>query len=93
MEELRRAHAELESNVRELSSDLEIVNKELQTFSSTISHDLRAPLSNISCCCKVLMELWGERLDGECLDFIGKIYGEARRMDQLITTMLNFSRN
>jgi K+-sensing histidine kinase KdpD len=92
VEKLRRAHGESELHIRELSADLEIANKEMETFSHTVFHDLRAPLSNMSCCCKVLMELFGNRFDGECLGFIRKIYDEVHRMDRLITTLLDYSR-
>ena len=92
MEELSQAYNELESNINELSLDLEVANKEMLTFTQTVSHDLRGPLSNIGCCCNVLMEIHNDRIDAESMGFIRNIHSEVRRMDQLITTMLNFSR-
>lgn len=86
--ELSRARDELNAS----NEQLEATIKELESFSYTVSHDLRSPLTNIHGCCQVLMGMWSDRLDQECLEFIRTIYGESQRMNQLIATLLNFSR-
>jgi signal transduction histidine kinase len=86
--ELSRARDELNAS----NDQLEATVKELESFSYTVSHDLRSPLTNIHGCCQVLLGMWSDRLDGECLGFIQTIFDETQRMNQLIGTLLNFSR-
>ncbi|HEY6872699.1 MAG TPA: response regulator [Geobacteraceae bacterium] len=85
--ELSRARDEL----RELNDQLEAANKELEAFSYTVSHDLRAPLTGISGYCQLLAEFSAGSLDEQGKEFVREIAGAADRMDQLITTILNFS--
>jgi signal transduction histidine kinase len=70
---------------------LKEANVELEAFSHTVSHDLRAPLTNISGSCQVLTTLCGDQLDAEGQRFLGYIHDETQRMDTLITTLLKFS--
>jgi len=86
--ELIRARDELNAS----NDQLEATIKELESFSYTVSHDLRSPLTNIHGCCQVLLGMWSERLDSDCLSFIQTIFDETQRMNQLISTLLNFSR-
>jgi signal transduction histidine kinase len=86
--ELLKARDELNAS----NDQLETTIKELESFSYTVSHDLRSPLTNIHGCCQVLLGMWSDRLDNDCLEFIRTIYGETQRMNQLIGTLLNFSR-
>ena len=86
--ELLKARDELNASNDQLAATV----KDLETFSYTVSHDLRSPLTNIHGCCQVLLGMWSDRLDGDCLGFIQTIYGETQRMNQLIATLLNFSR-
>lgn len=73
------------------AAELEAVNRELEAFSHTVSHDLRAPLTQISGFTQVLLELCQDRLDEQCTGYIRNIFEGTRRMDQLISTLLNFS--
>jgi signal transduction histidine kinase len=86
--ELLRARDELNAS----NNQLENAVKELETFSYTVSHDLRSPLTNIHGLSQVLLETWGDRFDEESRGFIRTIYSEAQRMNQLINTLMNFSR-
>jgi PAS domain S-box-containing protein len=74
------------------AQELETANRELEAFNSTVSHDLRSPLTGISGFCQLLLDVHGDHLGGECTAYVREIYGAARRMDELITTLLDFSR-
>lgn len=84
-EELHRYHEHLEELIKERTTDLE-------AFNYTVSHDLRKPLTNINTYCQVIMELWGDKLDGQCKGYIQGANDETMRMNQLIDALLNFSR-
>lgn len=82
----------LNKNLAEHAQELEMANRELEAFGYTVSHDLRAPLTKINLCCQVVQELWGDRLDEQCRSFILEIRETTERMDQLMTSLLDFSR-
>ncbi|TSK08147.1 MAG: response regulator [Geobacter sp.] len=74
------------------AQELEIANRDLEGFSYTVSHDLRAPLTNINGYCQVILEIYGEKLEPGCKEFIDIIFNETVNMNQLIRTLLEFSR-
>ncbi len=74
------------------AEELELANRDLEGFSYTVSHDLRTPLTNINGYCQVILELYGASLEDQCKDFIGIILSETVNMNQLIKTLLEFSR-
>lgn len=73
------------------AAELEAANRELEAFSYTVSHDLRSPLTGIGGYCQVLLELCADRLGEQYTGYVREIHGAVQRMDQLITTLLNFS--
>jgi PAS domain S-box-containing protein len=87
-EALRKSEANLASHALELES----ANRELEAFNYTVSHDLRSPLTSIGGFCEVLLGLGKGHLDDQCKSIIRHICGTVRYMDQLIETLLNFSR-
>ncbi len=83
---------DLEKRVVERTSQLESANKELEAFSYSVSHDLRAPLRAIDGFARILDEDNMSRLDGEGRRVLGVICSEVRRMGQLIDDLLAFSK-
>jgi signal transduction histidine kinase/FixJ family two-component response regulator len=91
-EALRLLNAGLEQRVHERTRQLETTNKELESFSYTVSHDLRAPLRAIEGFARILEEDHGARFDHEGRRVIGVIRDNAQRMRRLIDDLLEFSR-
>ncbi len=90
--ELAEHRLHLESLVARRTAQLEAVNRELESFSYSVSHDLRAPLRAIDGFSLALMEDYGRKLDGTALDFLGRIRRGAQNMSQLIDDLLQLSR-
>jgi PAS domain S-box-containing protein len=71
---------------------LEAVNKELETFTYSVSHDLKAPLRGIDGYSKLLSELYANQLNEEAKHFITTIRSSTMQMNQLIDDLLKYSR-
>jgi len=84
--------AELERQVARRTSDLEATNREIESFSYSVSHDLRAPLRAIDGFSQALIEDYSERLDLQGQDFLARVRNAAQRMGQLIDDLLDLSR-
>jgi PAS domain S-box-containing protein len=89
---LKQLTEELERRVAERTAALEAVNRELEAFSYSVSHDLRAPLRAIDGFSQVLVEDYAARLDDEGRDDLGRIRSASQRMSQLIDDLLRLSR-
>lgn len=83
---------ELEKRVAERTVKLENANKELESFSYSISHDLRAPLRAIDGFSKILISKHSSKLDKDAQSLVSRISGGAVKMSQLIDDILAFSR-
>ncbi|HEX8964698.1 MAG TPA: ATP-binding protein [Rhodocyclaceae bacterium] len=90
--EVTRLNTELEARVQERTRELQAANRELESFSYSVSHDLRAPLRAIDGYSAILMEDNEARLDDEGRRCLERIRGNATRMGNLIDDMLDFSR-
>jgi light-regulated signal transduction histidine kinase (bacteriophytochrome) len=82
----------LNDRLKHHTSELEAMNAELEAFSYSVSHDLRAPLRSIAGFSRALEEDCGDRLNADGLDYIERIRKAAGRMGQLIDDLLNLSR-
>lgn len=85
-----KVHAELEQRVKDRTAELEKVNKELEAFSYSVSHDLRAPLRSIKGYINILLENYGDKFDEDGILFTNKIIGNVTGMEQLIHDLLTF---
>jgi len=91
-DELARMNAELETRVVERTAQFQEVNKELESFCYSISHDLRAPLRHISGFSNILLEEYCDRLDKEGQAFLRRICAVTNRMGGMIDDLLRISR-
>lgn len=82
----------LENKVIERTAQLDTAVKELEAFSYSVSHDLRAPLRAISGYSNILIEDYDDKLDAEGNRILNSIINNTTRMGQLIDDLLNFSR-
>jgi signal transduction histidine kinase len=83
---------ELEERVQRRTADLEAANRELEAFSYSVSHDLRAPLRSIDGFSRALEEDYAGRLDADAGDYLERIRAGANRMAELIDALLSLSR-
>jgi signal transduction histidine kinase len=89
---LSQFNQKLEQKVSERTMELEAVNKELESFSYSISHDLRAPLRSIHGYTNILAEEYINKLDSEAKKLMNIILSNTKKMSQLIDDLLEFSK-
>jgi PAS domain S-box-containing protein len=82
----------MEAEINDHSIQLEAANKELEAFSYSVSHDLRAPLRGIDGFSQALLEDYADKLDAEGKDHLHRVRAAAQHMGQLIDDLLTLSR-
>ncbi|HEV7923726.1 MAG TPA: response regulator [Verrucomicrobiae bacterium] len=89
---LRLENAALEKSVRQRTAELEMANRELEAFSYSVSHDLRAPLRHIDGFTSLLLEQHAQAMPPDAQRLLGVVMDAARQMNGLIDDLLRFSR-
>ena len=87
-----RVYSELEQRVKDRTLDLEATNKELEAFSYSVAHDLRAPLRAISGFSMILVNKYSDRLDDQGVDYLARVRNQADRMGTLIDDLLKLAK-
>ncbi len=93
--ERKRAEADIQKlhlDLKQYAAQLEASNKELESFSYSVSHDLRAPLRGIDGFSQVLIEEYGGQLPPEALGYLERVRASAQRMAQLIDDLIDLAR-
>ena len=92
LSQLRSMNQELERRVQDRTRDLEASNADLESFSYSVSHDLRAPLRAIDGFCQILVSDYARRMPEEARDFLAKVCASVARMQRLIDDLLHLAR-
>jgi PAS domain S-box-containing protein len=89
---IRQLNTDLERRVIERTTQLQTANNELEAFSYSVSHDLRAPLRSLDGFSQALLEDYADKLDAEGQNYLARIRAGSQRMGLLIDDLLNLSR-
>lgn len=89
---LTELNASLEERIRHRTEELTAANEELQTFSYSVSHDLRSPLRAIDGYSALLLDDYRDRIGGEGCEYLDRIRQAAQRMGSLIDDLLELSK-
>ena len=91
-DDLRRFNEVLAQRIKERTHQLEMANKELESFSYSVAHDLRAPLRALSSFSQILIEDYAGTLDANATGYLNRIHTAGERMGELVDDLLKLSR-
>ncbi len=91
-QELINLNQELDQRVKLRTAELEEINRELNAFTYSVSHDLRSPVRRINGFSRALFEEWGDQLDQKGLDYLSRVINSTNRLEDLIDDLLKLSR-
>lgn len=91
-EEVRRLNADLGRRVKQRTSELEEINRELEAFTYSVSHDLRAPLRHVDGFSRMLLENYESELPEGARHYLNRIHSAAKLMSELVEDLLQLSR-
>ncbi len=89
---IRKLNEDLDRRVRDRTAELEAINKELEAFTYSVSHDLRAPLRHIDGFSKILMDEYTPRLPPEAQKYLERVRLGAQHMGRLVDDLLRLAR-
>src|SRR5882724_985200 len=89
---LHSVNSEIEAEVKARTAELTTVNKQMETFCYSMSHDLKAPLRGIQSFSTLLIEDHGEVLNDQAKEYVSRIQEAAGRMNRLVNDLLEYSR-
>jgi signal transduction histidine kinase len=87
-----RLYDDLERRVRERTAELEALNRELETFSHSVAHELRGPVRRIDGFTRAMVEDYGDRLEPGARKYVASVQRSARHMREVIDALLELSR-
>lgn len=90
--EIRQLNNELEQRVTQRTAELEVANRELEAFTYSVAHDLRAPLRHVDGFSKLLQEEHNQELSADAQDYVSTIRESVLQMGELIDDLLNLAR-
>jgi hypothetical protein len=90
-QQIRKLNEELEERVRLRTAELEAANNELEAFSYSVSHDLRAPIRHVDGFSRILIESQGNKMDAEGQRYLGEIRDASQRMAGMIEDLLRLA--
>src|SRR4029079_19348272 len=92
MRQLRLDNTALQQRVRERTAQLEAANEELDSFASSVAHDLQAPARHVTSFAHMLLEEYGAELNPTALHYVRTICNSSESMGRLVADLLAFSR-